>query len=174
MQDFELSAYDASLITSEKESAKFYSRLIEHTDNYKAAANWLNGPLRSYINENASAWEDLTLEPKNIAELIKLVDDNKISFSTASQKVFPELIKRGTVANVETLVKDLNLLQMEDDSLLMSLVKDAIADYPEKVEEYRSGKKGLIGLFMGEVMKRSQGKADPKKTNQLLLKELEN
>ncbi|MGZ5303197.1 MAG: Asp-tRNA(Asn)/Glu-tRNA(Gln) amidotransferase subunit GatB, partial [Bacteroidia bacterium] len=107
------------------------------------------------------------------AELIQLVDDNKINFSTASSKVFPELLKRNYGASVEKVVNDLNLVQVGDESFISGLINEVLAEYAGKVAEYKAGKKGVLGLFVGEVMKKSKGKADPKITNQLIVKALE-
>lgn len=168
-----LSDYDASVIVAEKESADFYQEIINSTKNAKAAANWLNGPVRSYLNENALEFENLPISPSQIAELVQLVDDNNINFSIASQKVFPEILKRGKETKVEDLVKEMNLIQVGDDDFIITFIREALSMYPDKVAEYKAGKKGVLGLFMGEVMKKSQGKADPKKASQLLAKELE-
>lgn len=173
MEQYGLSEYDASVITSEKETALYYMELSSQTPNYKAAANWLLGPIRSYMNENAVELEQLRISPAELSQLIRLVDENKISFSVASQRVFPELLARPEEVDVEKLVHDLNLVQVGDDEFIRGLVREAIAMYPDKADEYRSGKKGILGLFMGEVMKKSQGKADPKKASQLLQEELE-
>jgi aspartyl-tRNA(Asn)/glutamyl-tRNA(Gln) amidotransferase subunit B len=168
-----LSEYDASVITAEKETAAWYQEIIAHTQNYKAAANWLNGPVRSWLNENALELHEFKVRPEQIAGIIRMVDENKISFSAASQKVFPELIRREGNISLDKLVTEMNLGQLDDDGLIISLIKEVLDQYPDKVQEYRSGKKGILGLFMGEVMKKSKGKADPKKTNALLLQELD-
>jgi aspartyl-tRNA(Asn)/glutamyl-tRNA(Gln) amidotransferase subunit B len=173
VSEFGLSEYDAGVITAEKETADLYQQIIALTKNYKAAANWLNGPVRSYLNENALEIHQLNITPQQIAALIKLVDDNKISFSIASQKVLPELLKGGPGIAVEKLVDEMNLVQVGDEDFIGNLIKEVLEAYPDKVAEYKGGKKGVLGLFVGEVMKKSKGKADPKKTNQLLLQQLE-
>jgi len=173
ISDYGLSEYDAAVITSEKDYAIYYQAILGHTSNYKAAANWLNGPLRSYLNENALELDTLKITPGQIAELIRLVEDNKISFSAASQKVFPELLHKEHSQAVETLVGEMNLLQVDDDGFIKDLIHEVLAQYPDKVAEYKAGKKGVLGLFMGDVMKKSKGKADPKKTSMLLTALLE-
>lgn len=171
--EYGLSDYDASVITAEKETADLYQHIIKRTKNYKAAANWINGPIRSYLNENALEIHELTITPEQIAALIKLVDENKISFSKASQEILPVLFKRGPEAAPEKLLEELNLVQNSDEDFIKNFVNEVLQAYPDKVAEYKAGKKGVLGLFVGEVMKKSKGKADPKKTNQLLLQELE-
>ena len=173
VSEFGLSEYDAGVIVAEKESADYFQEIVKLTENYKAAANWINGPVRSYLNENAVNFDDFFIKAENIAEIIKLVDEDKMSFSVASQKLFPELLKRKGDANVAVVISELNLVQEGNDDVLINYIREAISAYPEKVAEYKAGKKGLLGLFMGEVMKKSGGKADPKKTNKLLAEELE-
>lgn len=167
-----LSDYDANLLVETKEIALYFEDLISHTKNHKAAANWIMGVIKSYMNDKAITIKEFPLPVKTIAHLIQLVDDNKVSNSAASGDLFKALLEKPE-ANPEKLAAELNLIQESDSDALMDLVKQVLAKYPEKVEEYKGGKNGLLGLFMGEVMKLSRGKADPKVTNQLLRQELE-
>jgi aspartyl-tRNA(Asn)/glutamyl-tRNA(Gln) amidotransferase subunit B len=164
--------YDARVICDDKETADYFEQLIKETSHYKAAANWLLGPVKSYLNEHNVAMSKLLVEPKKLAQLIQLVDEGKVNFSTASSRIFPELIKQ-PAADPLQLAIDLNLIQNSDSEDLSRWVQEALAKMPDKVAEYKKGKKGLIGLFVGEVKKISKGKADPKLTNQLLLEQLE-
>ncbi|MFN3940771.1 MAG: Asp-tRNA(Asn)/Glu-tRNA(Gln) amidotransferase GatCAB subunit B, partial [Chitinophagales bacterium] len=111
------------------------------------------------------------ITPEKLAEVIALIESGKINFTIASRQLFPALLQTPEV-NAETLAKQMHLLQESDDAAIAGLVEQAIAKYPEKVAEYRNGKKGIIGLFMGEVMKLSKGKADPKLATRLLEAEL--
>jgi aspartyl-tRNA(Asn)/glutamyl-tRNA(Gln) amidotransferase subunit B len=150
----------------------YFNELVKHTSNFKSAANWLMGPVKSYLNENAHNFSDFKLEPGKIAEIIALIDQGKISNSVASQRLFPELIKNNNKMAIE-LAAELDLLQNSDSSELQSLVNEALRKFPEKIEEYKKGKTGLLGLFVGEVMKLSKGKADPRMLNQLVKETLE-
>jgi aspartyl-tRNA(Asn)/glutamyl-tRNA(Gln) amidotransferase subunit B len=116
--------------------------------------------------------EDFPIAPAQIATLIQLVDDSKISNTVASQKLFPLLIENSSKDPL-TIAKENNWIQESNQDTLQKFVQAALAKYPTKVEEYKNGKKGVLGLFMGEVMKMSQGKADPKVTNQLVREALE-
>src|SRR4029077_10533817 len=136
-----------------------------------AAANWLLGPVKSYLNENNISADQLSVSPKNLAQLIRLIDEGKINFSIASSRIFPELIKNPSEQPLQ-IATNLNLLQSSDTDEVALWVQQALAKMPDKVEEYKKGKKGLMGLFVGEVKKISKGKADPKLTNQLLLEKL--
>lgn len=162
-----LSDYDATIITDNKELSDYFEKLISHTTNYKAAANLLMGPIKSYINENAISITAFPVQAKPIVELIKLIDQGKISNTIAIQKIFPLLIAQPEKSPLDIAVEN-QWIQDSNQDNIATYIKQAIEKYPEKVSEYKSGKTGLIGLFMGEVMKLSKGKADPKITNQLL------
>ncbi len=172
MDELHLSEYDASVICDDRETADYFQALIKETKNYKAAANWMLGPMKSYLNENSILIKDFLLKPRTLAQLIQLVDENKVSFSIASSKIFHELMKDPDAEPLE-VARNLNLLQTSNSNEVRKWVEQALAAMPEKVSEYKKGKKGLIGLFVGEVKKISKGKADPKITNLLLLEKLE-
>lgn len=164
--EYGLSEYDTNVIIEEKDIALYFNELCQYTKNYKAAANFVNGSVKSYLNENAIEMSQFSISTKRLAQLIQLVDDGNVSNSVATQKIFSELI--GNDISAEEIAKKNNWIQESNTDALQSFVKEAIAKYPEKVLEYKAGKKGLLGLFMGEVMKLSSGKADPKIANQLV------
>jgi aspartyl-tRNA(Asn)/glutamyl-tRNA(Gln) amidotransferase subunit B len=168
---YNLPEYDARVLTEEKEFAEYFEHIIQHTSNYKAASNWMLGPVKSYLNENSKGIVDLTLAPSAVAELIQLNDEGKVSFSMASSAIFPEMIKAPgkTAAAIAT---EKNLVQDAGADEIGRWVDQVLENLPEKVLEYRKGKKGLIGLFVGEVKKVSKGKADPKLTNEILIQKL--
>lgn len=172
INDYALSEYDSSLITESKETVQLFESILKHTNNYKAAANWIMGPVKSYANENGIHVGEVPIQSKAIAEIISLVDESKVSSSVASQKIFPELVKQLDKSPLQ-IAQELNLIQESDESALNGFVKQAIAKFPDKVAEYKNGKTGLLGLFMGEVMKLSKGKADPKIANKLVKEALE-
>jgi len=166
-----LSDYDAGVITAEKEFALYFDELLKHTSNCKAAVNWLMGPVKSYLNESGKSFDDFEIKPDRLAGMIALIDAGKINYSLATQKLFPALLK-SPGKNAEELAAELNILISGDKIDVSQFIQDAMAKYPDKVIEYQKGKKGVLGLFMGEIMKSSKGKIDPQKTNQLLIKEL--
>lgn len=172
VQQFGLSEYDAGVITDTKETALYFEELIQQTKNYKAAANWLMGPIRSYINENAIHLNQFPLAPKKISELIDLIDTGRLSHTLALQQVFPKLIEKPTTSALQ-IAEENNLVSVSDADSLTEFVRQALAKYPEKVVEYKNGKLNLAALFMGEVMKLSKGKADPKTASALVKKMLE-
>ena len=167
-----LPVYDANVITEIKNVALYFEEIIKHTKNYKAASNWLMGSIKSYLNENALDIEQFKIKPQQIAELIKLVDDGKVSNSAASQTIFPKMVSELTKTPLQ-IAEENNLIQQSDKDAILKLVKQVVAKYPEKVVEYKGGKVGVLGLFMGEVMKLSKGKADPKIASELVRKVLD-
>lgn len=162
-----LSEYDAQVLTDLKEIAAYFEELISHTTNYKAAANWVMGSVKSYLNENALEMADFHVPAKNLAELITLIDSNKLSNSVAGQRVFPVMITQPERSPL-SIAEELNVLQESDAGFIEGLVKQVLEANPAKVAEYQAGKKGLLGMFMGEVMKLSKGKADPKEATRIL------
>jgi aspartyl-tRNA(Asn)/glutamyl-tRNA(Gln) amidotransferase subunit B len=169
--EFGLPEYDAQVITESKEMANYFMEVCKRTENFKAASNWVMGPVKSFLNDNRIPANEFPVSPDSIANLISLIDDGKISFSVASQKVFPELVK-APEQPVLALAQTLNLLQDSNQDSILPIIDEVIKEFPLKVEEYRKGKKGIISMFMGEVMKRSKGKADPKMASTLLTKKL--
>ncbi|MFN5794178.1 MAG: Asp-tRNA(Asn)/Glu-tRNA(Gln) amidotransferase subunit GatB [Bacteroidota bacterium] len=172
IQQLGLSAYDANVITENKAMALYFEELLNHTKNSKAAANWLMGQIKSVLNEEAIEIENFKIKATSIAELINFIDTGKISHNIAAQKIFPEMLKNPELKPQEIAEKNAWVVDNNQDNLI-EFINEAIAKYPEKVAEYKSGKKGLLGLFMGEVMKLSKGKADPKITTGLLTEILE-
>ncbi|MET0392438.1 MAG: Asp-tRNA(Asn)/Glu-tRNA(Gln) amidotransferase subunit GatB [Chitinophagaceae bacterium] len=166
-----LPEYDAQVLTEEKALADYFEAVVLHTSNYKAAANWMLGPVRSWLNESRKEIGNFPLQPATIAGLVQLVDAGKLSFSTASSRLFAYLVQHPE-ADPEQAAISQNLVQQSDASDIEPLVEEVLRKYADKVAEYKKGKKGVLSLFVGEVMKRSRGKADPKVTNELLLEKL--
>ena len=164
-------AYDALVLTDTKEVALYFEAVCAHTRHYKSASNWLMGTIKSYLNETGADITALPLTPQVLAELIELVEDGTISISTATQKAFPALLAEPGRSPRE-LAEANNWLQNRNTNELETLVEEVLSTLPDKVAAFRKGKKGLLGLFVGEVMKKSGGTADPKLVNQLLLKKL--
>jgi aspartyl-tRNA(Asn)/glutamyl-tRNA(Gln) amidotransferase subunit B len=172
VEKYKLSRYDAEVISDDRETAIYFDTLVGINPSYKAAANWLLGPVKSYLNESGISMSAFPLKPAALASLITLVEDGRVHFSTASSKLFPEMVA-GTASDPLELALRLNLIQTGDESQILEWVKQAMDKMPDKVLEYKKGKKGLLGLFVGEVKKISKGKADPQLTNQLLIEKLE-
>ncbi|MEI6312631.1 MAG: Asp-tRNA(Asn)/Glu-tRNA(Gln) amidotransferase subunit GatB [Bacteroidota bacterium] len=171
IEEYKLSEYDASILTEDRAISTYFNEIIAHKKDYKAATNWLIGPIKSYVNENAIHFEDFPLPSNKIVELMDLIESGKTNFSVASNVLFNELIKQPE-QDALTLATTLNLIQNSNEDDLSILIDEVLLAFPEKVSEYKAGKKGLMGLFVGEVMKKSGGKADPKTTTKLLNQKL--
>lgn len=171
MVEYGLPEYDALVLTDSKDVAQYFASVVTKTRNYKAASNWVMGPIKSHLNELGLSVDEFPLSPEIIAELITLIDEGKISYTIASQRIFTELLKHPGMSAME-VAQNLNLLQDSSQDSLLPIVEEVLKEFPLKVEEYQKGKKGIISMFMGEVMKRSKGKADPKVATELLTQKL--
>ena len=169
--EYKLPVYDAQVLTDSREVAAYFEDTCKHSTNFKAVSNWVMGPVKSYLNELNENTFQFPIEPHVLADLIALVEAGKVSFAVASQKIFPELIKQPGKSPIE-LAQQLNLIQDSNQDSILPIVEQVIKEFPLKVEEYKNGKKAIITMFMGEVMKRSKGKADPKVANELLVEKL--
>lgn len=168
---WQLPEYDAYVLTDERETAEYFEKIAEKTSNYKAASNWMLGPVKSWLNENNKSINEFPLKPEAIAKLIQLIDAGKVSFSIASGKLFSYLLN-DPAKEPEQIAIEQNLVQQSDVNSLEPIINEVLEKHAGKVLEYKKGKKGLLSLFVGEVMKRSKGKADPKATNEILLEKL--
>jgi aspartyl-tRNA(Asn)/glutamyl-tRNA(Gln) amidotransferase subunit B len=171
VNEYGLPEYDAAVLTDAKEIALYFEELCKETKNYKAASNWMMGPVKSYLNELQLHMHDFPLAPEQIAQIIALVDENKVSHSVAAKKLFPYMLEH-PATTAQQVAEEQNLLQSADSDELDQIIKAVLSDNPAKVEEYKSGKQSLIGMFMGEIMKKTKGKADPKVANKLLRESL--
>jgi aspartyl-tRNA(Asn)/glutamyl-tRNA(Gln) amidotransferase subunit B len=171
ISEYKLPAYDAQVLTDSKEMALYFEEVCKHTQNFKAASNWMMGPVKSWLNDANMAANQLPLSPETLAAIILLIDEGKLNFAVAAQKLFPELIKNPDRVPL-ALAQELNLIQDSNEDSILPVIESIIKEFPQKVEEYKKGKKAILTMFMGEVMKRTKGKADPKVTTELLIKKM--
>lgn len=171
VEQYALPASDAKIICDERETAVFFENLVRYTSNYKAASNWLLGPVKSYLNENNLGIESFPGDPESISKLIDLVDSGSVSFGVAASKIFPVLVQTPG-SDPYKIARDLNVLQEKSDDTLNSWVDEVLSKMPDKISDYKKGKKNLIGLFAGEVKKLSKGKADMQAVNKILTQKL--
>jgi aspartyl-tRNA(Asn)/glutamyl-tRNA(Gln) amidotransferase subunit B len=167
-----LSAYDAGVLTDAKEIALYFEDIISKTKNVKAASNWLTVQIKSYLNDNALHISDFKISAERIASLVDFIDSGKVNHTIAVQKIFPKMLEE-LDKSPEKIAEENNWIQESDSNALAELAKQAIAKFPDKAAAYKAGNTNLLGLFMGEVMKLSKGKADPKIANELVKKMLE-
>jgi aspartyl-tRNA(Asn)/glutamyl-tRNA(Gln) amidotransferase subunit B len=168
-----LSEYDATQLSEDKATAAYFESARKLTTKYKAIANWMLGPLRQIVNERNSSFSELEITPAKLAGLIELVEEGKVNFSVASTKILSALTQDSSKEPLQ-LATELNLLQVSESGDLEAWADEVLTKMPDKVAEYKKGKKGLIGLFMGEMKKLSKGKADPKIATRILEEKLKN
>ena len=171
IKHYQLSAYDAAQLCDSLVTVHYFEAAAQHTNNFKSLANWMLGPIKSYLNEARLDYSSLGLQPNILADLIRIIDEGQFNFSVAASKIFPH-IADGKKTDVLAIATELHVLQVDDAETLEKWIDAAIANMPDKVIEYQKGKKGLIGLFIGAVKKISHGQADPNKVNDMLMKKL--
>jgi aspartyl-tRNA(Asn)/glutamyl-tRNA(Gln) amidotransferase subunit B len=165
-----LTPYDARQLSEDITTAGFFEATAQICHHPKAIANWILGPIKQWMNEQTSDTVSFPISPSELAELIELVESGQLNFSVASGKLLPALIS--SHRNARQLAVELNLLQTNEADELTSWIEQVLQRMPEKVLEYKKGKKGLIGLFVGEVKKISAGKANPQEVTRLLEEQL--
>ncbi len=170
--EYKLSEYDVQVLTDAKEIALYFNEVCKHTQNYKGAANWVTGAVKSHLNELALHVKDLKVTPVQIAALVDLIDSGKVNTTIANQSIFPEFIK-GTTKTPLQIAEEKNLIQQSNTDELIPLIQEIVAKYPAKVAEYKGGKTGILSMFMGDLMKATKGKADPKVATELIKQVLE-
>ncbi len=170
-EQYQLNDYDATQISLDKKAVQYFEKINLFTNQSKQAANWINGAIKQYLNDGGFEFDAFPIAPEKIADIIHLIESNTISHTAATSRLFPALISEPS-ADVESLANSLNIIQISDANELTEWVQQAIDKMPDKVLAYQKGKKGLIGLFMGEVKKISGGKADAQITLQLLEEKL--
>ncbi|MEO8721165.1 MAG: Asp-tRNA(Asn)/Glu-tRNA(Gln) amidotransferase subunit GatB [Ginsengibacter sp.] len=166
-----LSNEAAGIIADDRETEGYFESMIQQTNHYKAAANWIIGPIKFYLNEHNSDIEDFPVSPKTMVLLVNIVEDGKVSFGIAASRIFPLLIQSPEKNPLE-IAKELNLLQEKNNNTLQTWADEVLSSMPEKVSEFKKGKKNLIGLFAGEIKKKSKGKADMQTVIKILNKTL--
>jgi aspartyl-tRNA(Asn)/glutamyl-tRNA(Gln) amidotransferase subunit B len=167
--DLGLSAYDARVLTDDRAVAEYFEATIDGGVNPKSAANWISQDIAAYLNTDRKTIQDIALQPGELAEMIGLIDAGTISTKIAKD-ILPELMTQG--GSPKALVERKGLIQMSDVGELESIIDEIIAAHPTELEQFRNGKTKLQGFFVGQVMKKTNGRADPKLTNQLLGKKL--
>ncbi len=168
MADFGLSVYDASVLIAERNRANYYETVAKGRD-AKLAANWVINELLGILNKNEKNLEGSPISAEQLGGLIALISDDTISGKIAKD-VFSEMFKTGKDAN--TIVDEKGLKQVTDTGAIEAIIDEVIAENPDNVEKYRGGKDKLFGFFVGQTMKKSQGKANPAAVNMILKEKL--
>jgi aspartyl-tRNA(Asn)/glutamyl-tRNA(Gln) amidotransferase subunit B len=168
-QEFGLSPYDARVLTDDREAALYLEATIAAGADAKQAANWVMGDITSYLKTQKVSIETIALRPENLAELIGLIEKGTINGKIAKE-ILPELLANG--GSVQKLVESKGMTSLSDPGAIGALIDEIIAANPKELEQYRAGKTKLLGFFVGQVMKQSGGRAEPKLTNQILNEKL--
>ena len=166
-----LSEYDASVIVEQMPLALFFDKTLELGANPKTAVNFIMGEIAAYLKENKVEITETKLTPENLAELIALIEKGTISNNIGKQILVEEMIVNGEKASA--IVEKKGLSQISDEGAIKEIVEKVVNSHPAEIESYRNGKTNLLGFFVGQVMKETKGRANPKTVNELVRKILE-
>lgn len=165
MQEKGLVDYDAENIVSTKAMAEYFDEAAKHTEDSKGIANWLLGDVSAYLNSENIAIEQFPITPANLGEMVNLINKGVLS-SKLAKKVFVEMLKTGKTP--QALVKELGLEQISDEGAIVKIVEETLAENPQSIIDYKAGKDRALGFLVGQIMKKSRGKANPEMVNNLL------
>jgi aspartyl-tRNA(Asn)/glutamyl-tRNA(Gln) amidotransferase subunit B len=168
MNDFDLSSYDASIVVSDQDISQYYEEVAKDSD-YKLAANWMIVELFGVLNKEGKEIKDSPVSAKNLSKLINLIKNNTISGKIA-KTVFEEMVKNNE--DPEKIVNEKGMKQQSDPEQLKKIIDTILKNNQDKVEQYKAGKDKLFGFFVGEAMKNTQGKGNPKLINDILKEQL--
>ncbi|EDZ97081.1 glutamyl-tRNA(Gln) amidotransferase, B subunit [Limnospira maxima CS-328] len=168
--DLGLSPYDTRVLTDDRTVAQYFEATVAAGADTKQAANWLMGDITAYLKNEKLAITDIPLKPAELAELINLIGENTISGKIAKD-ILPELLAKG--GSPKQMVEKKGLIQISDTGELEAIIDEVIASHSQEVEKFKAGKTKLKGFFVGQVMKKTQGRADPQLTNKLISQKLE-
>lgn len=166
---YKIPEYDAGVLTTSKTLADYFETVCKEFPQPKAVSNWIMSELLRELKRDQKEIEQCPVKPASLASLLKMVENDTISGKIA-KTVFEEMYMTGK--DPESIVKEKGLVQISDDSVILRYVEEVIRDNPEQVQAYKKGKEKLFGFFIGEVMKRSRGKANPKLVNEILKERL--
>ncbi len=171
VKEYKLTEYDADVLVADKERAKYFENAVEkYSKSPKAIANWIINELLGKLNEAGIPISDSPVKPEHIAELVELIDKGDISTKIAKE-VFEEVFK--TSKSPKQIVEEKGLKQVSDEGEIRKIIEEIIAQFPKEVEKYKAGNKKLLGFFVGQVMRATKGKANPKLVNKILSEILE-
>lgn len=165
MKEKGLVDYDAENIVAVKAMAEYFDEAAKHTDDAKGIANWMLGDVSAYLNSENATIEDFPIAPANLGEMVNLINKGVLS-SKLAKKVFAEMLK--TNKEPKVLVKELGLEQISDEGAIVKIVEETLAENPQSVADYKAGKDRALGFLVGQIMKKSRGKANPEMVNNLL------
>ncbi|HEX8608971.1 MAG TPA: Asp-tRNA(Asn)/Glu-tRNA(Gln) amidotransferase subunit GatB, partial [Pedobacter sp.] len=171
VNDYNIGLSEASVLADDRELFGYFSEALETVEQPRSLINWLTGPIRAFLNDRQLTIARFPVAAKKLSQVINLVDSKRIGQQIALQKLLPALLEKPE-QEVQQLATEMNLLIEDNADGLLALVDQVLDTFRPQVEAYKKGKKGVLGLFVGEVMKLAKGKADPKKINEVLLEKL--
>lgn len=170
VHQFGLNDYDASLIISEKSISDYYDELTKYSKAYKLLANWLNVDVAGYLNKSNMSIESFPLQPKMLAELVSMVEANEVS-SNQAREIFAKMLADGQSAKQAKEALGISS-QISDESFIKNVIEEVLKENPQAIIDYKEGKGRAMGFLVGQIMKKTQGKINPKLTSEMLLEEL--
>ncbi|MDQ3276928.1 MAG: Asp-tRNA(Asn)/Glu-tRNA(Gln) amidotransferase subunit GatB [Bacteroidota bacterium] len=170
LSDYMLPEYDASLLAEDMELVGYFVELAKETSQYKAAANWVIGPVKNAFNSDEVTLDQFPVAPTQIAQLITLIENGVVSYGMASQTIFPHLLQHPQT-DIEAFIREEGL-QQQSGSEVDAFIDASLTKHAQKITEYKKGKKGLLSLFVGEVMKLSKGKANAEEVTRKIQEKL--
>ncbi len=169
INDLKLSEYDADILLQDKAVSEYFDKTIKYNANPKLLVNWIMVDIASYLNKNNYSISDLKLSPEHLSDLVKLISEGKIS-SKQAKDVFLDIVE--TDASPIDVANKLGIVQMSDENAIMDLVVEALNENPQAIEDFKNGKDRAVGFLVGQIMKKSRGKANPAMTSKLVIQEL--
>ena len=169
INDLKLSEYDADILLQDKAVSEYFDKTIKYNANPKLLVNWIMVDIASYLNKNNYSISDLKLSPEHLSDLVKLIAEGKIS-SKQAKDVFLDIVE--TNASPIDVANKLGIVQMSDENAIMDLVIEALNENPQAIEDFKNGKDRAVGFLVGQIMKKSRGKANPAMTSKLVIQEL--
>ena len=172
LNEFKLNEYDASLLVSDKDISSYYDKCAKLTKQYKILANWMNVDVLSYLNKNNVTINEFQLSPEQLISLINIIEKNEVS-SNQAKAIFAKMVEEKCDAQKARQILGISS-QISDESFIKNVIKEVLDENPQSIKDYKEGKDRALGFMVGQVMKKTQGKVNPKMTSEMLLKELEN
>lgn len=169
--EFKLNDYDASLLVSDKDISVYYDKCAKLTKQYKILANWMNVDVLSYLNKNNVTINEFPLTPEQLVSLIEIIKKNEVS-SNQAKAIFGKMVEEKCDAQKARQILGISS-QISDVSFIENVIKEVLDENPQSIKDYKEGKDRALGFMVGQVMKKTQGKVNPKMTSEMLLKELE-
>lgn len=167
IHELKLSDFEATTILEQKEISDYFEALVQVSQHPKQSANWVMGAIKTYLNETATHIQQFPLSPAHIAQIIELIVQDKVSTTAAKEVIFTEMLKNPQMSALEIATQK-GVLQQSNTEDLKLLIDEVIQKFPAQVQEYKKGKTGVLGFLVGQVMKISGGKANPKLVNQMM------